>query len=284
LHYLIQNLFLNGLLKRHILHTRKQGIRMIYEANDAVKKKIMPMFEEMKDTITLSCLQGHMGKAWVDDLEHPTAAQIIVGIFVFYVGNPETEAAEELLRNLPEHSLVIVETDEWKKRIEAVHKGSLDKFLRYQFHKNPEHLDKAHLQTFVESLPTGYELKKVDSAIANDPDFHAISEDFTAQFNSIDDYLERGIGYAVLHSEEVVCGASSYSIYDDGIEIEIATHPNHRRKGLATVVAAAIMIDCLEQGKYPSWDAANQESAKLAEKLGYVFAEAYDTYYIHSGK
>jgi RimJ/RimL family protein N-acetyltransferase len=257
---------------------------MIYEANNAVKEKLIPMFEDMKDTIILSCLQGHMGKAWVDDLEHPTVAQIIVGIFAFYAGNPNAEAAEELLHNIPEDILVIVDTDEWKERIEAVHEGSLDKFLRYQFQKNPDYLDKAHLQTFVESLPEGYELKKIDASIVNDPALHTLSEDFTGQFDSIEDYLARGIGYAILHGGQVVCGASSYSIYDDGIEIEIATYPEHQRKGLATIAAAALMIDCLERGKYPSWDAANPGSAKLAEKLGYVFAEAYDTYYINNRK
>ncbi|HHQ8914992.1 TPA: GNAT family N-acetyltransferase, partial [Bacillus cereus] len=28
------------------------------------------------------------------------------------------------------------------------------------------------------------------------------------------------------------------------------------------------------------WDAANTTSAKLAEKLGYVFDKAYDTYFV----
>ena len=57
---------------------------------------------------------------------------------------------------------------------------------------------------------------------------------------------------------------------------------DHRRKGLATVVSAALILDCLEKGKYPNWDAANSTSAKLAEKLGYVFDKAYDTYFVNN--
>ncbi|WP_346939468.1 GNAT family N-acetyltransferase [uncultured Clostridium sp.] len=30
-----------------------------------------------------------------------------------------------------------------------------------------------------------------------------------------------------------------------------------------------------------SWDAANLESVKSAQKLGYVLDEAYDTYYVN---
>ena len=51
-------------------------------------------------------------------------------------------------------------------------------------------------------------------------------------FQLTDDYINRGIGYSIFYKGDVVCGASSYSIYDDGIEIEVATDPNHIRKGL----------------------------------------------------
>lgn len=51
---------------------------MIYEADVNSRKKLFSMFEKMDDTTILSCLQGHMGNAWVDDLENPTVTQIIV--------------------------------------------------------------------------------------------------------------------------------------------------------------------------------------------------------------
>lgn len=238
------------------------------------------MFDGMDSTIILSCLQGHMGTAWVDDLENPTVAQVTVGIFVFFAGNPNTKIAEELLYNLSEYSLAIVNTEEWKNRIETIHKGSIEKFQRYKFNKNPEHLDKTHIQKLLTPLPEGYELKKIDATISKEPSLHELSEDFIAQFNSIDDFIDRGVGFAILKEGQVVCGATSFSIYDDGIEIEIATHPQHRRKGLAIITASALILDCLERGIYPSWDGANNESVKLAEKLGYIFKESYDTYFI----
>jgi len=259
-------------------------IIIIYKVDINLREKLSSMFENFKCTLVPTFLQGHMGTAWVDDLENPTVAQIMVGIFVFYAGDPNSKAAEELLYNLPEHILAIVNTDEWKKRIETIHKGRIDKFQRYEFKKNPEHLDRNHLQSFLSTIPEGYELKKIDESLANEPSLHEISEDFTCNFNSIEDYLNRGIGYCILNNGQVVCGASSFSIYDGGIEIEIGTHPDHRRKGLATVVASALILDCLDRGIYPSWDAANTESVDLAEKLGYKMEEPYDTYYINYKK
>ena len=43
---------------------------------------------------------------------------------------------------------------------------------------------------------------------------------------------------AVLKDGELVAGASSYSTYDKGIEIEIDTREDHRRKGLAYACGA----------------------------------------------
>lgn len=242
------------------------------------------MFKNIDSTIILSYLQGHMGTAYVDNLENPTVAQITVGIFVFYAGDPNTKETEELLYNLPEFALVIVDSEDWKQRIESVHSGSIEKFQRYRFEKNPEHLERTHLQNLLTSLPEGYKLKKVDTDIANAKTFHELSEDFVSQFDSIEDFINRGIGYAISHDGRVVAAATSFSIYDNGIEIEIATDPQYRRKGLAIITASALILDCLDSGNYPSWDAANTESVELAKKLGYIFKEAYDTYFINNAK
>lgn len=257
---------------------------MIYEADINVRKKLVSMFENIDSTIVFSYLQGHMGNAWVDNLENPTVAQITVGIFVFYAGNPNTKEAEELLYNLPDFTLAIVDSDEWKNRIETVHKGSIEKFQRFRFNKNPEDLDRVHIQELLSTLSEEYEIKRIDKNIAKASSFHELSEDFISQFDSIDDFIDRGVGYAILNKGQVVSAATSFSIYDDGIEIEVASHPNHRRKGLATIVASALILDCLDRGKYPSWDGANSESVELAKKLGYTFKESYDTYFINNKK
>lgn len=221
-----------------------------------------------------------MGTAWVDDPEDPSVAQITNGIFVFYAGDPHTKEAEELLFNLPEFTLAIVDSEEWKERVESVHSGSFEKFQRYRFEKNRDHLERNHIQHLISSLQEGYEIKLVDKNLAKEPSFQELSEDFISQFDSIDDFVNRGIGYAILHKGKVVSAATSFSIYDEGIEIEVASHPDHRRKGLATIVSSALILDCLERGKYPSWDGANAESVELAKKLGYIFKEPYDTYFI----
>ncbi len=80
---------------------------MIYEVDSNLRKNLFSVFKNIDCTIIPSCLQGHMGKAWVDDIEKPTVVQVIVGVFAFYAGDPNSREAEELLYNLPENILVI---------------------------------------------------------------------------------------------------------------------------------------------------------------------------------
>jgi len=114
---------------------------MIYKIDKALRKKLIPIFADMGDTMILSCIQGHMGEAYVDNIDNPTAALLIVGAFVFLSGDVNSEIAEELLLNIPKNSLVIVDTDEWKSKIEKVYNGRYEKFDRYSFKKDIRYLD-----------------------------------------------------------------------------------------------------------------------------------------------
>lgn len=260
---------------------------MIYEVEKSSLEKLFPLFKGMaytRDTLILSCLQGYMGKAWTDNIENPTAAEIMVGECTYFAGNADLEISKELLNNLPPAALAVVSTKEWGKCIEAAYKGHVKKFQRYAFKKGPKNLDCNHLKAFLSEIPDGYTLKKVDSVIAHSSEFQTLSNGFTGMFDSIDDFVNRGVGYCIMHNNQIVCGATSFTIYKDGIEIEIVTHPDFRRKGLATIAAAALILDCIGRGKYPNWDAANLNSVNLAQKLGYILEGPYDAYYIDKNK
>lgn len=47
---------------------------------------------------------------------------------------------------------------------------------------------------------------------------------------------------------------------------------------LATVCCSALILNCLEEGLYPSWAAHNMNSVHLAQKLGYEFSHEYVAY------
>ena len=113
------------------------------------------------------------------------------------------------------------------------------------------------------------------------------SKDLTANYESYSQYREYGLGVCILKDGEVVAGISSYSGYgrsdenpgsQGGIEIEVVTREDYRRKGLAYIGAAQLLLECDKRGLYPNWDAANKMSVGLAEKLGYHFSHEYVVY------
>ena len=105
-----------------------------------------------------------------------------------------------------------------------------------------------------------------------------MTADFVSVFGSKEQYLKDGRGVVILKDGRIVSGASSYSRYRKGIEIEVDTALEERRKGLAGAACASLIMSCLEEGLYPSWDAQNLTSVHLAEKLGYELSHAYVAY------
>jgi len=244
---------------------------MVYELKDT--SKVNHLFEGWDETLIWSCLQKVMGKVFVTDPDSPKSAMAYVGCFAFYAGVPD----KELVSVKPAGFAIMAPRDKaWEALIEECHPNAV-KVLRYAIKKDT-HFDATYLKSLLKRLPEGYELKEIDENIYDlcleDP----VTVDFVSSFESREKYLELGRGIVVVRDGKIVSGASSYSRYNEGIEIEVDTVKEERRKGLATAACSALILKCLEEGLYPSWDAQNMNSVHLAEKLGYEFDHAYTAY------
>ena len=162
--------------------------------------------------------------------------------------------------------------------IERVWENRVTKQVRYAIKKEPGVFDGSKLTFYTSSLPPEYALAPIDEAIYAQAAQEKWSEDLVSQFLDGADYCLRGLGVAVLWNDQLVAGASSYTIYPGGIEIEIDTKPDYRGRGLATACGAALILKCLRRGLYPSWDAHDLRSVALAEKLGYHRDHPYPVY------
>ena len=244
---------------------------MIYELNDTSKAE--PLFAGWHETLIYSCLQKVMGKIYVTDTEAPKSAFAFVGCFAFYAGVPD----RELMLNKPDGFVIMTPQNEaWGKLIEECY-PDCTKMTRYAIRKDTK-FDKALLEANVKKLPEGYELKAIDAEIYDMCLADPVSADFVSSFETKEKYLEWGRGMVIMKDGRIVAGASSYTSYKGGIEIEVDTVEDERRKGLATIACSALILKCLEEGLYPSWDAQNMGSVHLAEKLGYEFDHEYVAY------
>lgn len=244
-----------------------------------MKENINQLFKNWNETLIWSCLQGIMGEIHTNLAED--AALAILGDFAFFAGNP----SEELIRFRPESCkqdfiIMVPQNEAWAELIEKCYGNKAKKVTRYAIKKEQNIFDIVKLERAIMDLPDGYELKMIEEPEYNLCRNNGWSKDLVSQYKDYDTYKELGLGVVVLKDKELAAGASSYSSYKEGIEIEIDTREDHRRKGLAYACGAKLILECLKKGWYPSWDAQNKWSVALAEKLGYHFSHEYTAYEI----
>ncbi len=236
-------------------------------------EKIKALLKAEDDGLILSFLQGYMGKAFVDNEDDPTSVQIVVGDFSFFGGAVNLE----LIKNA-KAPILTPQNKEWQKAIEETLGDKVSKKYRYKIKKDINSFDRNKLSEFVNLLDKEYELKQIDQLLYERVLKESWSKDLCSQFKDYDDFKEKGLGFVITHKSKVVSGASSYVIYDNGLEIEIDTKVDYRGKHLATACGAKLILECLDRNIYPSWDAVDLRSVALAEKLGYKVDTPYLVY------
>jgi GNAT superfamily N-acetyltransferase len=223
---------------------------------------------------SIDCVvEGQMGRAYVDDPERPTAYRITVGPFWYFAGDADGPGGHALLAEFPAYNLLMPSPQEWIEAARETFGERLVGFLRYSL--DAATLSEAHLSAVLDRSPHRDYIQRVDAALLARPDNFVEIEDF----ESAGDFLERGIGYTLLEGDRLAGAAYSSLVCSRGIEVSLFVDEPFRRRGVATAISAALLLECVRRGLRPNWDAANLESCALAEKLGYTPAGTYESYY-----
>lgn len=230
--------------------------------------------------LSIECvIEAQMGKAYVDNIERPSAYKIQVGPFFYFAGDATEEGGQEMLRDIQPWTLFMPSTEGWLEAGKNMYREKLLGFDRYSFSSeclSIEHLEKLSLQSAFSK-----EIKVIDLVIASQvwgqDHFLDISD-----FESPSDFVERGIGYYAAKGRTIIGAAYSSLVCSQGIEVSIFISEDYRRQGMATALAAHLLKWCLENNMDPHWDAANLESCTLAEKLGYLPKGKYQAYYLNT--
>lgn len=253
---------------------------MIYEVEQT--ELVAPLFEDWHETLIWSCLQKVMGHLYVNTVEKPVSVMALLGDFCFFAGKPDRELALYKPDWCKQNFIIMVpQSEDWGKMLESCYGERIKKVTRYAIKKEPDIFDEKKLQKAADSLPDGYRMKMMDEELFLRCREIPWCRDWVAQYDDYEMYRKYGLGTVILKDDEPVAGASSYSGFQGGIEIEIDTRVDHRRKGLAYASGAKLILECLKRGWYPSWDAQNLWSVALAEKLGYHFDHEYVAYEVY---
>ena len=259
---------------------------MVRRTSNKEMKNVEKLFENWDETMIWSCLQGVMGDIYATekkvDQEVPKSAVAVLGAFAFFSGEPNRELVLYKPDTYPGDFVIMVpQNPAWGALIEECYPESYKKVERYALKKEPDAFDRSRLQKAENNLPNEYELRLLDEEDFLKTKQEAWCSDWTAQYPDWKNYQKLGLGVVILKDGQLVSGASSYTSYKSGIEIQVDTKEEYRRKGLAEVCCAKLILECLERGLYPSWDAQNKGSLALAEKLGYHYSHSYTAYEVY---
>lgn len=252
-------------------------------------------FKHTHDSCPEAFLHGVMGRGFTDSLDHPAYGIIQVGDFCFLDGNEEDSSDQNTLALLNDYfqnpgMIFIPLSESWSRQFDMDPAYSKD--IRYAMNK-PDIRDFNKEQLISYICQTAYDLDYPETSFKDDfiiqpineeyyhtVQQHAWSKDFTSNYPDYSSFNHLGFGFLIIEkvTGTLAAGASSFSSSLDSIEIEIATNPDYRKRGLATAVSAKMVLECIKRNKYPSWDAANRISVAVAQKLGYRFKEEYTCY------
>ena len=262
------------------------------ELNKADFPSILPLVTNSNQAvIPLSITQGiNPGRIFVDQKENPAIVLIWTTVgYYFLFGDPASANLSQISQIISEifvpasqdmgetGFILIPSRDDWKPFIASILSGQ----EVIEIFRMPHSLDKQQfLQTMekLPNLPKGFEIREIDTDLAK-------RIGILASWATIEDFLNNGVGFAIMKDDQLAAYCYSVFLSEDAIEIDVYTNENFRKLGLAKVVSSTLIDYCLENGKKPNWECFwnNSPSLRLAEKLGYSAKKEYPVYFWEMG-
>ncbi|MHA1309039.1 MAG: GNAT family N-acetyltransferase [Candidatus Heimdallarchaeota archaeon] len=250
---------------------------MIYEYPQEKRAELLPFFQgiEYLEVLVLGVLVSDLGKVFADDLDKPKNLMLVYenAMIVAFGGSGEETTAKELFTKIPKSAAFIFPNKKWEELIKENYGDKLRFQTRTKF--SSANLNLEHIRKLKNNVPDGYEIVKINNKLIDMFNENTIQK-IKRFCGTIDKFRKNGFGFCALYDGKIAAEISNGGItYKNAFEIDIETHPDHRRKGLATLLAAFMIEYSLENGLDPRWDAANKPSETLALKLGYTNPEEY---------
>ncbi len=258
--------------------------------------RVRELFQDFDYSLSIRALieGNNRGRIFVDDVEQPRTALALTVEGALLAGDHGNPGTNQALRRLFEEQIfsgkVFVEDDwsvtlavhpqEWAARLpELIPTHQADILPRFHY------LCRELRFAWREHLPTGYEVRRIDHYLLHNPELaipSAIPNWIQTAWRTTDLFVDRGVGFCVVHNHHVVSWCMADCTAGSRIDVGVTTEPAHRRRGLAAVVVAATVEYCLDSGfSAVGWhcEQDNVASWKTAERVGFERAGEYVYYY-----
>lgn len=164
----------------------------------------------------------------------------------------------------------------WQERLDPLVGDSVKRRERARFEFRSE---RGGYISEAPQCPEGFVLREMDHDLL--PKVKKFGLDLESRFwSSADEFVAKALGVCVVEDDVVVSLCYAAAVADGLAEVDVATDPEFRGRGLATMVAQEFVRKCLAHGVAPTWDCFvyNASSMKLADKLGFDELYRYPFY------
>ncbi|NLX11731.1 MAG: GNAT family N-acetyltransferase [Chloroflexi bacterium] len=267
---------------------------MLYELSQADYHRVEALYHPLDFHLNSRAVLDRLspGRVFVDDPDQPRASFMLAPEACYLAGDAdradfnaginEAIRAGEVVYDAPVLGWVVA-SEAWAERLTHI----LTPYL-VQAAMRHHYICRARAWDWRERVPEGYEVRPIDAALLNDPALQVpehLRHWTRYNWGTTGTYLERGFGRATLDGSTVVAWSVADCVTADGrCEIGIQTAPAYRRRGLATLTAAAAIDHALSSGlREVGWhcDVDNAGSIGTAERAGFELERHYTMYLIH---
>lgn len=171
----------------------------------------------------------------------------------------------------------------WEAKLGTILKGrSVDKASRRFYQYDRLRFD------WRRETPSGCEIRRIDESLLESKALENVDQvvGWVRSFwRSNQDFVKKGVGYCLVKEKTIASWCLSVYVSDANYEFGVATVPEYRRQGLATLAASACVGYCEENGLTPHWHCwdDHQGSIALAERIGFEKPKTYHAYKFELG-
>ena len=256
--------------------------------------RALPLLEGIRQKVLpfAICEGFNPGRVFVNQLEDPQIALLWSPVgYYFLAGDPARtvdladiqQALTEIFIPASQASgetgfILIPSQAGWKEHLPALLPGrEVIEIYRRPFAFDPaKFAAQAHWR---ERIPEGFRIQPLNAALAE-------QVGVLASWASVDDFLQNGLGFALLDGDEIASACHSVFVSHTHLEIDVHTDEKYQRRGFAVLVASAFIEACLKRSQQPNWECfwENDASTALAGKLGFSAEPDYPVYFWEENK
>lgn len=268
---------------------------MLYKLDAKQYQRVGPVFEELRYNLVIDSVIDGNTPAWVyaDAKRFPRSAWMWNRQDAMLVaGNEDNDAfnrvladliAEKVIPDAKQRGIPLLSLhyspQSWESVIDRVllKGGRAEKARRRYYALGELNIDwKAH-------MPLDSQMVRIDEKLLARTDLHNIDSVVgwvRSYWCSNREFAQTGFGLCLLMGDTVASWCLSVYVSGRNLELGLATVPDFRNKGLATLTAAACVEHCLINGIVPHWHCwdDNYPSVAVAGKLGFERPTGYTVY------